>query len=63
MRTARGTVDAPITEAELDLSKVISDSRNAPYTQWTPFVRLEVVDKYGKVAYSRPFYLSELTED
>lgn len=63
MRTARGTADAPITEATLDLSKVLNDSKTAPYTPRPPFIRLEVIDKYGKAAYSRPFFFSELTED
>lgn len=62
MRHARGTVDAPITEADFDLSKYIEDSKNTPFTPWRPFIRLEVVDKYGKTAYTRPYYLDQLDQ-
>lgn len=63
MRHARGTADAPITEADFDLSKFINDSKNAVYKPWRPFIRLEVVDKYGNTAYTRPYYADEFAKD
>ena len=58
----RGSADAPITEADFDLSKYVSDTKAVSYYPWRPLIRLEIVDKYGKVAYSRPYYLEEFTE-
>ena len=58
----RGSADAPITEADFDLSKYIADTKAASYFPWRPLIRLEVADKHGKIAYSRPYYLEEFTE-
>lgn len=63
IRNARGTGDAPITSADLDLSKYLADTKAAAYLPWRPFVRLEITDAAGKKAYTRAYYLDELTEN
>lgn len=52
--------DAPLTDVTLDLTKYFEETKNASYLPWRPFLRLVVVDRSGRAAYTRPYYLDEL---
>ena len=62
IRHKGGSADAPLTSVDLDLSKYLNDTKNAEYLPWKPFIRLEVTDAYGRTAYTRAYYLDEITE-
>lgn len=55
--------DAPVTDATFDISKYLEETRQATYLPWRPFLRLEVIDRNGKAAYTRPYYLDEMPEE
>ena len=59
-RAKRGTYDAPVTEAEFDITKYLDETKRSAAHPFRPFFRIEVRDAHGKVAYSRPFFVDEL---
>lgn len=54
---------APRTEADFDIQKYIDETKAATAFPWKPFIRLEVTDKYGKVAYTRAYRFDEFVKD
>ena len=60
-RVSRGTVDAPVNEVAFDINSYIAEVKNQKAERYRPWFRLEVFDKEGKSAVTRPYYVSDLT--
>ena len=59
-RERRGTDEAPLTAASFDLNEFIRQNNAHEYPRNTPWVRLEVRDMRGNLAWTRAFFLDEL---
>lgn len=56
----RGTPEGPITHATFDLSDFIAKAKAHEYPRCTPWVRLEVRDLSGNLAWTRAYLVDEL---
>lgn len=52
--------DGKLTQARLDISKYIERAKNPDYRPNTPYIRVEVRDASGEIAYTRGYTLDEL---
>ena len=59
-RERRGTDEAPLTAAAFDLNEFIKQNNAHAYPRNTPWVRLEVRDMRGNLAWTSAFFLDEL---
>ena len=59
---AGGSAENPLTEVTLDLSRYLSRTNNVDFHPAKPYIRLEIIDKYGKTAYTRAYEHSEFRE-
>jgi len=55
-----GTDDQPLTEVTFDLNGFIKQNDEHEYPRWNPWVRFEVRDARGNVAWTRAYFLDEL---
>jgi hypothetical protein len=58
-RMAKRAADAPLTEAVFDLAAIFEKSEGAPEGVHT-WIRIDVIDKNGKVARTKALFLSDL---
>lgn len=54
--------DQPLTSGCFDLSVYLSDTKKRKPEHTTPYVKITLVDKNGKRAFSRPYYLEDLID-
>ena len=59
---ARENGSTPLTGADFNISSYIEGSKNEPAMRYRPWFRFEVVDKNGKIAYTRAYFVDELSE-
>jgi hypothetical protein len=59
-RKRHATENEPLTEASFDLNGFIEQNLAHEYPRWAPWVRLEVRDARGDLAWTRAYFLDEL---
>ncbi|MBO5270053.1 MAG: hypothetical protein J6B77_04655 [Clostridia bacterium] len=59
-RAKHTSEDAPMNEVTFNLNDIITDAENAPCVRYRPWFRFEIVDRSGKTAYTRAYFLDEL---
>ncbi|MBQ2757248.1 MAG: hypothetical protein IJF31_02070, partial [Clostridia bacterium] len=59
-RKRRAKEDQLLTEASFDLNAFIKQNEEYEYARWAPWVRFEVRDARGDLAWTRAYFLDEL---
>ena len=59
-RALHATAESPVNEVAFDINGFIAESGKQKIYRFRPWFRLEVIDKDGRIAFTRPYFVDEL---